>query len=80
LAEKTGYLDGIEQIEAGKFIISDFSGKVQLIEIGKSSDILSNTTSIKINAAYLGYIAKHKTLLVPIFNNNRLVAYKLRTH
>jgi outer membrane protein assembly factor BamB len=77
LAEKVGYLDGIEQIAEGKFITSDFGGKVQLIEIGKGTEVLLHTTPIKINAADIGYISKQKIVLVPTFNHNGLVAYKL---
>ncbi len=78
LAEKTGYLDGIEMVGSNKFVTSDFQGKVQLIEPGKGIENLINTIGIKINAADLGYIPSQKLLLVPTFYDNKVVAYKLK--
>ncbi len=78
LAENTGYLDGIVVVGENKIITSDFRGKVQLIEPGKGIETLINTTEIKVNAADLGFIPSKNILLVPTFNNNKVVAYKLK--
>lgn len=78
LVEKVGYLDGIEQVSPTKFVTSDWSGKVQLIEIGKGVEKLMDTSPLKINAADLGYISSLKLLLVPTFLDNKVVAYKLK--
>jgi len=78
LAEKTGYLDGIEMVGKNKFVTSDFQGKVQLIEPGKGIENLVNTIGIKVNAADLGYIPSQKLLLVPTFYDNKVVAFKLK--
>ena len=77
LAEKVGYIDGLEQISEGKFIISNFGGCVKLVVVGKDVEKLIDTEAAKINAADLGYIAGKKLLLVPTFGNNSVVAYKL---
>jgi hypothetical protein len=77
VAEKTGYLDGIIVVGENKIITSDWKGKVQLIEPGKPIEVLLNTSSININAADLGFIPSQNLLLVPTFNNNKVIAYKL---
>ena len=78
VAENVGYLDGIVMIDKNKFITSDFKGKVQFIEPGKTVEMLMNTTEMKINAADLGYIPDLKLLLVPTFNDNKVGAYRLK--
>jgi DNA-binding beta-propeller fold protein YncE len=78
LVKEVGYLDGIEQIAEGKFITSDWTGHIQLIDVGKGVEQLIDTSPLKINAADLGYIAKQDLLLVPTFITNKIVAYKLK--
>jgi hypothetical protein len=78
LAAKTGYVDGLVQIGKGRFITSDWSGKVQLVEVGKGIEKLLDGTAAKINAADLGYIPDLKLLLVPTFQKNTVVAYRLK--
>lgn len=77
LADSTGYLDGIVSVGKNKIVVSDWKGKVQQIDIGKSMHTLLNTTPAGIYAADLGYIASQKILLVPTFSNNKIVAYRL---
>lgn len=77
VAENVGYLDGIVLVGKNKFITSDFKGKVQFIEPGKTVEVLINTTDVPVNAADLGYIPSKKLLLVPTFNDNKVNAYKL---
>lgn len=78
LANNVGYVDGIFQLSPGAFITSDYSGKIQLIEIGKGIEKLLDTSTPKINAADLGYIPSQKILLVPTFSNNKVIAYKMK--
>lgn len=77
LAYNTGYIDGIVKVAKNQFITSDFVGKIQLIQIGKDIEKLIDTSSEKINATDLTYLPSLKLLVVPTFNNNRLIAYKL---
>lgn len=77
LVKELGYLDGIEQIAPEVFVTSDWSGKVQLIRLGKGIETILDSSSLKINAADLGYIPSEKLLLVPTFSDNHVVAYKL---
>ncbi len=76
--EKTGYIDGLVKIGESQFLTSDWGGVVQLLEIGKPAVKLLDTKPAKINAADLGWIADERTVLVPTFTDNRLVAYRLK--
>jgi len=78
LAEKVGYLDGIERIAPNLFVASDWKGTVKLIEVGKGVEKLLDTSALKINAADLGYIPTLKLFLVPTFSDNKINAYKLK--
>jgi hypothetical protein len=49
-----------------------------LIESGKDTEVLINTTELKINAADLGFIPSKRLILVPAFNDNKLNAYRLK--
>ena len=77
LVENVGFTDGIIVVGPNKIITSDWRGKVQLVEPGKPIEILLNTSPIKINAADLGFIPSQNLLLVPTFNSNKVMAYKL---
>jgi len=77
LAEKVGYLDGIEQIAPKVFVTSDWKGTVQLIRIGVGVEKLIDTAPIHCNAADLGYIPSKKILLVPTFLDDKVVAYDI---
>jgi sugar lactone lactonase YvrE len=73
----TGGIDGLKTDGYGNYIISDWAGKVQLVNPGKEHQVLFNTTDEGINAADIEYIIDLKLLLVPTFHNNRVVAYDL---
>jgi hypothetical protein len=77
LFDKTGYVDGLLRIADSQFLISDWAGTVQLLETGRPPIKLLDTKPGKINAADLGWIADEKTILVPTFADNRVVAYRL---
>jgi len=72
-----GGIDGLKKVEKGKYIVSDWKGKIQLMEKGKDPMVLLDTTNKKINAADLEYISDKKLVLIPTFFDNRVVAYKL---
>lgn len=77
LVKDTGGIDGLEIFEDGYFIISDWSGKVQLVHPERAPILLMNTTDEGINAADIEYIAEREMLLVPTFMNNKVMAYKI---
>ncbi len=77
VAHVTGGIDGLIPLGNGRFILSDWAGKIQLISTDKAPVILSNTTKQKINAADLGFIPGKKIILIPTFFDNRVVAEQL---
>ncbi len=77
VAHVSGGIDGLIPLGNGRFILSDWAGKIQLISTGKAPVILSNTTKQKINAADLGFIPGKKIILIPTFFDNRVVAEQL---
>jgi DNA-binding beta-propeller fold protein YncE len=76
--DETGGIDGIAAVGDGSFVISDWRGSVQLVAPGQPSLKLLDTTSKGINAADIDFIPKDRTLLVPTFFDNRVVAYRLK--
>lgn len=77
LVSETGGIDGLIPIGDGQYVISDWSGKIQLISTSKPAVVLQNTTEQKIQAADLGYIPSQKLILIPTFFDNRVNAMKL---
>jgi DNA-binding beta-propeller fold protein YncE len=74
----TGGIDGIVAVGDGSFVITDWVGKMQLVQPGKPSVVLLDTTPKKVNAADIDFIAAEKTLLVPTFFDDKVVAYRLK--
>ncbi len=77
LIKETGGIDGLEADGKGSYIISDWQGKIQLVNIEKDPVLLLNTSDKGINAADIEYIPERKMLLVPTFSDNRVMAYEL---
>lgn len=77
LINHKGGIDGLKADGKGSYIISDWKGKVQLINKNKKPIILSDTSKDKINAADLEYIPSKNLILIPTFFHNKVVAYKL---
>jgi len=72
-----GGTDGIEPLSKNEFIVSCWLGTVYYVNIEqKSKVLLLDTTSKKINAADIGLNKSTKTVYVPTFFDNRVVAYK----
>ena len=71
--------DGIVQLIKDKlYLVSCWDGEIFLVKPGEEAKSLLNTKEAKINTADIGYIDAEKTLLIPTFFNNRLVAYKVK--
>lgn len=77
LVPNKGGIDGLVPLGNGKYLVSDWSGKIQIISPNGKSVVLSNTTAEKINAADLGYIPKSKLVLIPTFFDNRIIAKQI---
>lgn len=70
--------DGIIQTEDGNYIVSTWQGEVHYVEASSgSSQKILDTKAEEINSADIGYNADQSLLLIPTFNDNRVVAYKI---
>ncbi len=72
----TGSIDGLESDGHGNYLISDWSGHVHLVRPGGEKVLLLDTTPIHMQAADIDFVIASGMLLVPTFNNNRIVAYR----
>jgi sugar lactone lactonase YvrE len=73
----TGSIDGLEADGKGNYIISDWMGKVQLVNENNEPFELFNTTEKGINAADIEYVIDRQLLLVPTFGDNRVTAWEI---
>jgi sugar lactone lactonase YvrE len=73
-----GGIDGIKPLGGGRYIVSDWKGKVQIIEKGQTPVVLMDTSVQKINAADFEYIPEKNLVIIPTFFDDRLTAYQLR--
>lgn len=71
------YIDGLIKVGKDKYIASNFKGLIVSIDVKKGVEKLLDATIAKVNAADLGYIKRRKLILVPTFNDNKVIAYKL---
>jgi len=76
LIDETGPVDGLIYVGGNKFVISDWSGRIMLVNPSEKV-VLSNSTEKNIQAADLGYIPYKKWVLVPTFFDNRVFAAQL---
>ena len=77
LITNTGGIDGLEAAHKNYYLKSDWRGHVHLIHPDKEKQLILDTTPENINAADIDYVPGKKLLLVPTFNDNRVMAYKL---
>jgi sugar lactone lactonase YvrE len=77
LIANQGGIDGLVPLGDGRYLVSNWAGKIQIISTHGKPVIVSNTTAEKINAADLGYIPQQNLVLIPTFFDNRVIAKKL---
>jgi len=75
LADNCGGIDGIEKMENGEFIYSNWPGKIFVTKGAESIKLLD--TVDKKNTADIDYVPGKKLVLVPTFLGNSVEAYKL---
>ncbi|PVH25756.1 SMP-30/gluconolactonase/LRE family protein [Sphingobacterium corticibacter] len=68
--------DGLEPVGNGDFLVTCWPGLIYYIKANGTVEKLLDVRG-KMNTADLGFDAKTKTLYIPTFNNNSVVAYKL---
>lgn len=72
-----GNLDGLEALDATHFLLTDYmAGGLFTVdaETGKMDKLLS----LPSGSADFAYVAASKTVLIPLMNDNKLVAYQLQ--
>ncbi len=74
----TGSIDGLEGDGRGGYLISDWRGHVYRVTPQGEKVLLLDTTPIHMQAADIDYVPSSATLLVPTFNSNRIVAYRVK--
>ncbi len=77
LVKHKGMIDGLIPLGEGKYVISDWKGKVEILQKNKNPETLINTTDKNINAADLGFIPGKEIILIPTFFDNRIMAVKM---
>jgi outer membrane protein assembly factor BamB len=78
LVDNTGYIDGIEAVGDGSYLISDWAGHINVVKPGSPNLLILDSTSEKINAADIEFDPTSKILYVPTFFDNHIVAYQLK--
>jgi outer membrane protein assembly factor BamB len=78
LAREIGFGDGIGIVDENTFLVSNWQGEIWYVQRGQEKIKLLDTKDQKINSADITYIPEHNLLLVPTFNDNRVVAYRLQ--
>lgn len=73
-----GGTDGIENVQGKDFVVSCWGGVVYYVKADGSKEKLLDTREQKINSADIGYDSKTRTLYVPTFFKNSVVAYQLK--
>jgi hypothetical protein len=75
---ETGGIDGLESTGDGQFLFSDWQGHVFLVDDEKEIHTLLDLTEEGKNAADIEYIISEKSLFVPTFSANTVIAYTLK--
>ena len=68
--------DGLVILDDSTYLASRWQGEIYLVKNGKEQ-LLLDTKADSSNTADIGYIPSEKTVLVPTFFKNKVVAYKL---
>lgn len=73
-----GGTDGIENVTGNDFIISCWAGVIWYVNADGTKEKLLDTRDEKRNTADIGYDAKTRTVYVPTFWKNSVVAYEVK--
>ncbi|MCF8379425.1 MAG: hypothetical protein K9H49_07600 [Bacteroidales bacterium] len=77
MVKDTGGVDGLKKDNYGNFIISDWVGKIQIVNPEKEAIVLTNLAERAMNAADFEFISKDNILIIPTFADNRVVAFEI---
>ncbi len=72
-----GGTDGLESVGNNEFLVSCWEGAIWFVDSNGKKELLLDTRNQKINTADIGYDPETKTVFVPTFWKNKVVAYQL---
>ena len=72
-----GGTDGIENVEGNDFIVSCWGGVLWYVNADGTKEMLKDTRPEKENTADIGYDPASKTVYVPTFWKNSVIAYQI---
>jgi hypothetical protein len=70
--------DGIVLVGKDEYIVSSWGGEVYFVDANRKSQKLLDTKEQKLNSADIDYDSKTKTVFVPTFNGNKVMAYEFK--
>ena len=76
--ENTGGIDGLKGLGNGRFIFSDWTGSVYLVNEDREIEKLLDISTIGLNAADIEILPEKNIFYVPTFNGNKVIAYQLK--
>jgi sugar lactone lactonase YvrE len=71
-------LDGIVMVAENEFLISNYQGILYYVKADGTKQVLLDTRANRIMSNDISYDSKTKTLYVPSFGTNRVIAYKVK--
>jgi len=76
-AEVGSNIDGLIGLSADEFLVSDWTGTTSIVNSQNEKTVLLETTDKNINAADLSFVPSEQLVIIPTFNDDRVIAYKL---
>lgn len=76
--EEGSILDGIRGVGRGRYLVTDFRGRMFLVSGSGERVELLDTTPEGINTADLEYVSRHGMIVIPSLYTNRLRAYRFK--
>jgi sugar lactone lactonase YvrE len=70
-------IDGLRTDGKGNFLVSDYDGRLVRISPDGKSELLLNTKSRQITLADFEYIPEKNLVVIPTFNDNRVMMYNV---
>lgn len=77
IADSGSRIDGLEPLGQGRYLVSNWLGRIACIDTDGSVITLQDTEHEKINAADFEFLPEQNLLVVPTFFDNRITAYSL---
>src|SRR5690606_32394638 len=71
-------LDGIVMVDDNEFVVSNYRGILYYVSADGTKQLLLDTREAGTGANDISYDSKTKTVYVPSFFTNRVIAYKLK--